>query len=223
MSKDNHNPDCPANEILYSDGTGWPLPDHAQPKCAHLPGCPEPAADTGADLLAEGNFKGVEDWVKDRFDQTAPEPSADKYAELLAAAKEYIQLYNCDPEERFCKAVASITEPAPEPSADILPCPCGQIPASLVIDREYKRSKWANVSAPCCGEWSVEFHTGYKEDSELNEIAREAWNNAPRDKAREQLAAAEERAKKWAASSEKNYKALQASLLELAELKGSSE
>ncbi len=58
------------------------------------------------------------------------------------------------------------------------PCPCGRIPDQVAVERDHDRSKWAYVVPTCCGEWSIEFRTGYKEDCE--QAAIKAWNDAPR-------------------------------------------
>jgi len=61
------------------------------------------------------------------------------------------------------------------------PCPCGNTPDSLSI-YEGISSKWAWVYGDCCGEWSLEFRTGYNpiDSQECRELAEEAWNDAPR-------------------------------------------
>ena len=62
-------------------------------------------------------------------------------------------------------------------------CPCGQIPDHLII-AEGQCSKWAYVSGVCCGEWNVEFRTGYRalDDPKLMEEAIDEWNEAKRSK-----------------------------------------
>ena len=61
------------------------------------------------------------------------------------------------------------------------PCPCGKVPTKLCIS-ESNTSKWAYVSGNCCGEWNIEFRTGYyKLDSkDCMVFAIEEWNHAPR-------------------------------------------
>ncbi|NIS17692.1 MAG: hypothetical protein GWO41_15025, partial [candidate division Zixibacteria bacterium] len=45
-------------------------------------------------------------------------------------------------------------------------CPCGQIPKALGID-PHGDSKWFFAVPSCCGEWLIEFRSGYsKPDSE---------------------------------------------------------
>lgn len=65
---------------------------------------------------------------------------------------------------------------------ELKPCPCGEIPTRLEITGQGGKSKWANVSGNCCGEWMIEFRTHYTEpDSDkCAELAREAWNSAKR-------------------------------------------
>ena len=62
------------------------------------------------------------------------------------------------------------------------PCPCGRKPTDLIIADAGQGSKWATVSGNCCGEWSIEFRTGYfaLTSSECIGYATEAWNEAPR-------------------------------------------
>ena len=60
-------------------------------------------------------------------------------------------------------------------------CPCGKTPGLLSIT-EGSTAKWAFVSGGCCGDWLVEFRTGYNDLSsmELYELAEIAWNEMPR-------------------------------------------
>jgi hypothetical protein len=71
-----------------------------------------------------------------------------------------------------------------EMADEIAVCPCGDIPTVLCVDDLGYSSKHARVSGNCCGEWSVEFRTGYAEpgSNEIDFMAREAWNAAPRGK-----------------------------------------
>lgn len=63
---------------------------------------------------------------------------------------------------------------------ELRPCPCGVIPESLSIT-EGTCSKWAWCACGTCGEWSIEFRTGYTRDlNELQRLAAEAWNRSPR-------------------------------------------
>ena len=66
--------------------------------------------------------------------------------------------------------------------SDFAPCPCGQTPKRLVTSLGGQGYKWANVCGDCCGEWSVEFNTRYKDIStpECMEFAIDAWNKATR-------------------------------------------
>ncbi len=64
----------------------------------------------------------------------------------------------------------------------IKPCPCGKTPESLHSVDNGQGMKWAQVSGNCCGEWSIEFRTGYNrlDSRECKDYALEAWNEAPR-------------------------------------------
>ncbi len=66
--------------------------------------------------------------------------------------------------------------------SDIEMCPCGKTPKELHSVDNGQNMKWGQVSGDCCGEWSIEFRTRYKdlESEECKEYARQAWNNAPR-------------------------------------------
>lgn len=61
------------------------------------------------------------------------------------------------------------------------PCPCGKTPTALHIEPG-QSCKYSWVCGDCCGEWNVEFRTGYlaEEDPALMEIAIEVWNRATR-------------------------------------------
>ena len=61
-------------------------------------------------------------------------------------------------------------------------CPCGKTPKKLFITDNGQGMKWASASGDCCGEWSVEFRTGYRQhdSNECMELAIDAWNDAPR-------------------------------------------
>ena len=65
---------------------------------------------------------------------------------------------------------------------NLKPCPCGKIPDKLHISDAGQGGKWANATGNCCGEWTIEFRTGYHSlDSEkCMKFAIEDWNNAPR-------------------------------------------
>ena len=62
--------------------------------------------------------------------------------------------------------------------SELKPCPCGVTPNNLHIYFNIFVDKLAWVRGSCCGEWSIEFQTNYGE--ELQNRAREAWNEAPR-------------------------------------------
>lgn len=59
-------------------------------------------------------------------------------------------------------------------------CPCGEIPERLCIVEQ--DCKWALVAGNCCGDWHIEFSTGYHPigSPELSALALAAWNAAPR-------------------------------------------
>lgn len=61
-------------------------------------------------------------------------------------------------------------------------CPCGKVPKDVFV-QQGACSKWAYVYGDCCGEWSIEFRTGYKdiESEACKELAVDAWNEALRD------------------------------------------
>lgn len=59
-------------------------------------------------------------------------------------------------------------------------CPCGETPAELFV-RLPKGSKQGIVAGNCCGDWLLEFKAGYpKDDADLLERGKMAWNNQPR-------------------------------------------
>jgi len=63
------------------------------------------------------------------------------------------------------------------------PCACGEIPEELCIYAvSGECAKWAFVHGSCCGEWNIEFRTGYSEtdSEECRDRALHAWNYAPR-------------------------------------------
>ena len=62
-------------------------------------------------------------------------------------------------------------------------CPCGKTPTSLGTTDNGRGSKWAYVFGSCCGEWMVEFRTGYEfaESAKYIAYSIEAWNEAPRE------------------------------------------
>ena len=63
----------------------------------------------------------------------------------------------------------------------LLGCPCGKIPNKLSI-AEGSTCKYAYVCGDCCGEWNIEFRTGYHKvnTNECMELAIKEWNNASR-------------------------------------------
>ncbi len=64
----------------------------------------------------------------------------------------------------------------------IKPCPCGKTPTKLHCVDNGQGSKWAQASGDCCGEWSVEFRTGYFDlnSEKCQGYAIDSWNGAPR-------------------------------------------
>ncbi len=62
--------------------------------------------------------------------------------------------------------------------SELRPCPCGVTPNNLHIYLD--GGKWAWVYGTCCAEWSIEFRTNYSDGEELQKLARDAWNEAPR-------------------------------------------
>ena len=63
---------------------------------------------------------------------------------------------------------------------EIRTCFCGATPSELAIT-EGLSSKYAWAACNWCAEWSIEFCTNYSQDSdELQRLAVEAWNRAPR-------------------------------------------
>lgn len=58
-------------------------------------------------------------------------------------------------------------------------CPCGEYPKSLSIT-DTLSGKWAFVTPDCCGEWMIEYRNGYETGIERENLALEAWNEAPR-------------------------------------------
>ena len=66
--------------------------------------------------------------------------------------------------------------------SELKPCPCGKIPETLAIETAYDRDKWGYVCGDCCGQWEIEFKTNYLShgDPDLQKIAANAWNSAPR-------------------------------------------
>lgn len=83
--------------------------------------------------------------------------------------------------------VTGVVNYAPQPDqtefsaiSRLRPCACGCIPEILSIT-ESGCSKWAWASCGACGEWAIEFRTGYSQDpEELERLAVDAWNRAPR-------------------------------------------
>ena len=64
--------------------------------------------------------------------------------------------------------------------AKIRPCFCGATPAQLSIT-EGSSSKYAWAACEWCAEWSIEFRINYSQDlDELQRLAVQAWNCAPR-------------------------------------------
>lgn len=69
-------------------------------------------------------------------------------------------------------------------SEALKPCPCGKTPPALgFIDGQ--SAKYGFVVPLCCGEWHIEFRTGYKQlesahKDEIEKLMVDAWNKAPR-------------------------------------------
>lgn len=60
------------------------------------------------------------------------------------------------------------------------PCVCGAKFEHVAVEQEHYKTKWATAICPVCGEWSIEFRSFYKDGEELQKLADQAWNNAPR-------------------------------------------
>jgi len=61
-------------------------------------------------------------------------------------------------------------------------CPCGTFPTELYIVDGGQGGKYALAYPSCCGDWHIEFRTEYNDfkSEKCKELARFAWNNAPR-------------------------------------------
>lgn len=68
--------------------------------------------------------------------------------------------------------------------SELKQCPCGKTPTKLEIYDIGQGGKWAMCYGDCCGEWHIEFRTGYfpLDSGEVQERAIDAWNGAPRAK-----------------------------------------
>lgn len=74
------------------------------------------------------------------------------------------------------------TTDVPELASDaLLACPCGKIPETLMYS-EGETCKFAWVAGSCCGEWWIEFRTGYEQHGTLKfrDLGKDEWNKAPR-------------------------------------------
>ena len=60
-------------------------------------------------------------------------------------------------------------------------CACGATPTRLAIEGT-ENYRYARATCDECGEWSIEFCTEWQEltSERCSELAREAWNDAPR-------------------------------------------
>lgn len=60
-------------------------------------------------------------------------------------------------------------------------CPCGEVPTGLDLEFGYV-TKWDKVTPNCCGEWMIEFRTGYldPDSKEMEQLKIKVWNEAPR-------------------------------------------
>jgi len=67
--------------------------------------------------------------------------------------------------------------------SNIKRCGCGKVPKKLHISDAGQGGKYANCIGDCCGEWTLEFRTDYKEmdSDECMALAITAWNDAPRN------------------------------------------
>jgi hypothetical protein len=63
-------------------------------------------------------------------------------------------------------------------------CPCGKVPKEISTYDVGQGWKYVFAVPDCCGEWMIEFRGNYKDpssdDAELNKLAANAWNQAPR-------------------------------------------
>lgn len=64
----------------------------------------------------------------------------------------------------------------------LAPCPCGRPLEELIITEGI--GSYAYVCGMCCGEWNIEFHTGFTDldSEECKQKAKAAWNRALRAK-----------------------------------------
>lgn len=62
----------------------------------------------------------------------------------------------------------------------LAPCPCGKTPQELTVTDSTHGMAFAYGA--CCNEWFIEFDAcnTYLGTMECYQLAREAWNNAPR-------------------------------------------
>lgn len=69
-----------------------------------------------------------------------------------------------------------------ETVVSLRPCPCGRPIDDLIITDNGQGGKYMLVSGNCCGEWQIEFRANYHKagTAECKELARKAWNGAPR-------------------------------------------
>ncbi len=72
--------------------------------------------------------------------------------------------------------------PMNEIRGKLAPCPCGETPDYVYVSIITQGTKWAYVAPSCCATWEIEFRTYYNDEGspELNHLALEAWNGAPR-------------------------------------------
>jgi len=65
--------------------------------------------------------------------------------------------------------------------SDLKPCPCGKTPTTIDLNGWYPMQKWTVAMPDCCNEWMFEFRSGYSKDQfEVEQWAKEAWNEMPR-------------------------------------------
>ena len=71
-------------------------------------------------------------------------------------------------------------------------CPCGKIPEKLIITETDQSPKWRICACDQCGEWMIEFRSGYSDsEKEIMEKAIKEWNAAPRNSGSDALKGAD--------------------------------
>ncbi len=78
------------------------------------------------------------------------------------------------------QAPAPNAAPETPPQHVYAPCPCGQVPESLLIEVA-QDNKVARAAGNCCATWYVEFLRGNTVDQQvITDRATKAWDAAPR-------------------------------------------